>query len=405
MRQKMIKTLLVALLIFSATASLYCQNNYASNVRTTVSDQEKLFIHYDIVVNDGSKFFKVDLKLTYEGETIEPNPNNLYGDFGRAMTPGNKIIYWNYGDEFGGDVNKIEVEVFAYKEVEPKALFKKSTISNNGFAPCEIIFITQSSNADKFEWDFGDASSGIENISYEDNPVHTFNEGGSYTIRLTAINTRLELEDTFLETIIIKEHGATQSDFQIAGYDHKAPVTIQFKNNSKNTDHFYWDFGDPGSGKKNNTSSSENPEHKFVSGGKYMVELTSSNSVSGLSDKMSKEVIIIHKNSGNSDYQKHKTLKFVLLAGGLVALGTSTVTWLNSNKYYDQYKTATTDAADLRNKSTTNRTISAIALGVSAVCFVNVYIQAKKQSEAERVVSFGITPVKNGGVVTLSYNF
>ena len=46
--------LLLLLFIYQLSSG---QNNYATNVRTTISEEKKLFINFDIVSNDGSKYF------------------------------------------------------------------------------------------------------------------------------------------------------------------------------------------------------------------------------------------------------------------------------------------------------------------------------------------------------------
>ncbi len=46
-----------------------------------------------------------------------------------------------------------------------------------------------------------------------------------------------------------------------------APAKIKFKNESKKAEEFYWDFGD------GDTSSVDNPEHKYLMSGNYTVEL------------------------------------------------------------------------------------------------------------------------------------
>lgn len=47
----------------------------------------------------------------------------------------------------------------------------------------EVTFSNFSQNATSYEWDFGDG-----NASTEENPVHTYSQGGDYVVELTAIN-------------------------------------------------------------------------------------------------------------------------------------------------------------------------------------------------------------------------
>lgn len=102
--------LLSFLLPFVAINSCYSQDtNYASNIQTTISDGKKLFINYDIVSNDGSKYFHVVLELMYQGTLVKPSPNNLFGSLGHAITFGNKVIYWDYENDFNQNNETLDI--------------------------------------------------------------------------------------------------------------------------------------------------------------------------------------------------------------------------------------------------------------------------------------------------------
>ncbi|SNR57923.1 PKD domain-containing protein [Lutibacter agarilyticus] len=59
---------------------------------------------------------------------------------------------------------------------DPMAEF---TFAITGRAPVSVQFVNQSKNAEIFNWDFGDGTT-----STEENPVHTYNEGGPYIVTL-----------------------------------------------------------------------------------------------------------------------------------------------------------------------------------------------------------------------------
>ncbi len=63
---------------------------------------------------------------------------------------------------------------------DPIASFQYE-VSEDNFL--EITFINYSQNATSFAWEFGDGET-----STEKDPVHTFPETGSYTVKLTATN-------------------------------------------------------------------------------------------------------------------------------------------------------------------------------------------------------------------------
>ena len=57
------------------------------------------------------------------------------------------------------------------------------SVENNGCeGPCPISFTNQSIEAVSYHWDFGDG-----HISCDENPVHTYESAGTYTVTLRAI--------------------------------------------------------------------------------------------------------------------------------------------------------------------------------------------------------------------------
>lgn len=396
------------------------ETNYATNTRTTFSDEKKLYINFDIVSNDGSKYFHVVLELIYQGTPVKPNPNNLFGAHGHAITPGNKVIYWDYENDFSQDINKLEVNVFAWREKEPQAKFKSTTESGNFFAPCKINFSNYSENSDRYEWNFGDAGSGIENSSFEENPSHNFKNGGRYTISLTAYNTNLNLNNTYYETIVVKEHESTIADFKIIGFENlkkqSVPITIEFKNLSVNADGFSWDFGDPQSGRNKNTSTEADPSHRYKNPGQYKIELTARNSFSGLSSAKTMDIVLPGKpmretedsaTPTSSEYEKHKKIKTIWLASTITTATAGTVLLLKSISLHSDYKSATStaDAVDIKNKYKKLDILYPLAFGTAALSGVMTGIHAKKQADAKVRIGFHATPLDDGGLITLSLNF
>jgi len=388
----------------------FAQDNYAINIRTTITDEQKFFINYDIVDRDSSNYFNVVLILTYEGQQVEPDLNNLYGSYGHGITPGNKVIYWNYAGEFDKDINKMAAQVFAYKENEPLAGFEPIPARGNFFAPCEIRFMNNSLYSDRYEWDFGDPGSGVGNTSNEGNPIHTFRKSGRYNVSLTAFNTRLNLENTIYETIDIKEYEPTVADFSIIGIDdinnQKLPARISFKNNSVNADYFNWDFGDPNSGNYRNTSTEKNPSHRYRNPGVYTIELTAKSRISGLSSTKTAELNL--QGSPSSALEKYKKMKTVWLASTLATAGLGGILYLRANSLYNhEYHEATTtqEAIDIREKIQSLDKIYPFAFAAAVFSGIEVIIQSKKQADAEAQLGLQAVPVNEGGIVKLTYNF
>jgi len=70
---------------------------------------------------------------------------------------------------------------------EPQAVF--SYDAGDQIATEKILFFNHSIDADEYLWDFGDG-----NTSKQENPVHIYAEGGSYSVVLKAINRRYTSE-------------------------------------------------------------------------------------------------------------------------------------------------------------------------------------------------------------------
>ena len=118
-----------------------------------------------------------------------------------------------------------------------------------------VHFQNLSVNADSFIWDFGDGETSAEN-----NPVHSYDDIGEYTVSLIAFNEYGN--DTSFATIQICVSPTASFDFLQNGFE------ISFLNNSTTFDSCSWDFGD-GDG-----SINTNPVHTYSNEGEYNVILT-----------------------------------------------------------------------------------------------------------------------------------
>jgi PKD repeat protein len=78
---------------------------------------------------------------------------------------------------------------------DPVACFTLS--NNNCTAPCTISFTNCSTNADTYEWDFGDGSATAATLS----PTHQYNAPGTFEVSLTATNATGS--DNTTETVTI----------------------------------------------------------------------------------------------------------------------------------------------------------------------------------------------------------
>lgn len=136
-----------------------------------------------------------------------------------------------------------------------------------------VQFTNQSVNAESYSWDFGDGTS-----STEMNPLHIYNHSGPYTVCLTVRNDCGT--DVVCQNLRIQCTGP-EALFSYIAEDYE----VTFKNDSRDADHFFWDFGD------GNSSIAENPQHIYLIAGDFIVRLIASNECG--SDTIQKTVTIV----------------------------------------------------------------------------------------------------------------
>ncbi|PLW97924.1 MAG: hypothetical protein C0593_07140 [Marinilabiliales bacterium] len=203
------------------------------------------------------------------------------------------IWIWNFGDgntsqeqnpeHLYENAGMYDVKLISSNEFGTDTIFKSNYIivNNPVFAPSvfftanpenitpgqEVVFSDLTvNNPDYWRWDFGDGT-----ISENRNPVHTYNEYGSYTVSLYASNAAGE-DSLEIENLI------TVLDYPVASF--KAYVTVgyfpfevDFYDQSEWATQWHWDFGD------GQTSEAQNPTHIFQHEGEYDISLTVSNAL------------------------------------------------------------------------------------------------------------------------------
>lgn len=168
---------------------------------------------------------------------------------------------------------------------------KISANTYEGYAPCEIIFTDASRNyPTSWYWDFGDNTS-----STEQNPKHTYEKPGVYSLMLIVGNT------AGFDTMIVADRVmittappvAKFSSDSIKGY---APLQINFTDQSQNSPtSWLWSFGD------GSTSTEQHPNHTYAQTGTYTISLKVCN-VTGCDSLVMVDYIIIEdKNAGIND--------------------------------------------------------------------------------------------------------
>lgn len=168
-----------------------------------------------------------------------------------ASTP---VLQWT-GDKDLHSINLVSQGV--------SASFTASPVS--GIAPLGVQFTdTSSGSVATWQWNFGDGQ-----VSSSQNPMHTYNSPGVYSVSLTV--TGASGSDTETRANYITVYTAINANFVANQVSGVAPLAVTFTNQSSGDfTNSLWNFGDGG------TSSLTNPSHTYSVGGTYTVSLTAS---------------------------------------------------------------------------------------------------------------------------------
>ncbi len=196
------------------------------------------------------------------------NPNHT---FLAAGTFSVKLVASN---SFGSDSLIKQSYITVNSSVPVAAFTANKTTVNQGD---EIVFSDQSTNLPtSWLWDFGDGST-----STLQNPSHTFLTAGIYTVELTVSNN-FGSDSQIKQSYVVVNSLVPVAAFSANKTTIKQGDNIIFSDQSTNSPtSWLWDFGD------GETSSLQNPSHKYLTAGIYTVRLKISNSF-GL-DSLTKE--------------------------------------------------------------------------------------------------------------------
>lgn len=207
-----------------------------------------LVVHYD----DQSTNNPSSWSWTFEGGTpptsTQQNPTVTYN------TAGTWNVSLTVANTAGNDT--YTVNNFITVEEGPSASFD---FEIDEFT---VDFTNESTNADTYLWNFGDGET-----STQTNPLHVYDEDGTYTVTLTASSDCGS--DTYTVTITILTPPEAFFDADIV--EGCAPLTVQFYNeSSSNSEDFEWSF--PGGSPS--TSTDFEPVVTYNNDGSFPVTLT-----------------------------------------------------------------------------------------------------------------------------------
>ncbi len=196
--------------------------------------------------------------------STEQNPMHTYyvaGNYTVNLTVGN-------GNGTNSKFAKITASVKPETLVPVVPVANFSTNLTEGYAPLSIQFTDLSKNATGWKWYFGDGTN-----STEQNPVHTYNKTGKYTITLTANNAAGSNTIAKYGYInIISDMKIPVADFSVSQTSGSTSLNISFTDNSTGSPKAWkWYFGD------GTNSTEQNPVHTYNKTGKYTVSLVVTN--------------------------------------------------------------------------------------------------------------------------------
>jgi len=206
-----------------------------------------------------------DLEITFQDGSIGQLPNVAW--------------FWDFGD---GNIstNQDPVHTYTMPGVYDVCLIVANECRNDTFCqqinvtcPAPLVSFIQASDnlevtfsnttvggAFEFAWDFGDG-----NTSTFENPLHTFEEPGTYPVCLTATNICGSASSCQVVTVVCP---ASDANFGISADG----LSVQFTDSSNNDPlTILWDFGDGGQ------STQANPLHNYTDYGTYTVCFTVTN--------------------------------------------------------------------------------------------------------------------------------
>ncbi len=139
---------------------------------------------------------------------------------------------------------------------------------SSGPFPLKVKFTDKSTGSPtSWYWKFGDGTT-----STASNPTHTYSKAGKYTVSLSVKNAAGSNTKTINNYIVITAPKKPVAAFTATPTSGIAPLTVKFTDKSTNIPNSWsWKFGD------GNTSTVQDPSHKYVKKGTYTVSLTVKN--------------------------------------------------------------------------------------------------------------------------------
>lgn len=247
----------------SATDSHGCTSNTVS-INITVSAP----LVVDVTANPNNVCPGEEVQLTPSITAGGGPPYLITLEDGTVVTPPVSIYpqQSGYYTLYVKDVCGSTAHDSVYITVHPLPIVQFNSDTVSGCEPLTVTFHPQvSSPGQSYVWNFGDGSQ--TEISFDQNPVHTFNNDGLYDITLTITNSH-GCVNSYTYQDMIRVYPTPDARFTFSPL---IPSIIDpeviFTNLSTDANMYIWSFGD------GDTSNAQNPYHWYHQIGNYLVEL------------------------------------------------------------------------------------------------------------------------------------
>jgi len=250
---------------YSCTLEGLNEGTYVVNVSTNVNKQSVVIISN--LKSQSTPSIKSIIKGCPPNQVVDEKTSNVLNSIIEMQyNDGESLRFTAFLNSFNAIVELIPTsnQTISFNFSPPTADFvaDQTNITEGG----TISFTDQSTdNPTSWNWNFGDGNS-----SSEENPSHTYDNAGVYTVALTVSNDYGTDTETKIDYIIVGT--PPTADFIADQTNITEGGIISFTNQSTNNPTTWdWDFGD------GNSSSEENPSHTYVNVGVYTVSLTVTN--------------------------------------------------------------------------------------------------------------------------------
>jgi PKD repeat protein len=229
------------------------------------------------------------------------------------LSTGNPTSWsWNFGDGVGTSIAKNPSYTYSASGAYTVTLTTTNTYGSNeetkvdyinvtvpttltadfvgnptsGDAPLTVHFTDLSSgNPTSWVYDFGDGISSI----WEQNPSHTYNQPGNYTVMLAVsdagLNVGYEVKSNYITVTGQTVNTPPTADFTYTAIGLSVDFTDQSTDSDGSVVAWSWNFGDGA------TSTAQNPSHTYAASGAYSVTLIVTDD-DGAMDTTSKTVTV-----------------------------------------------------------------------------------------------------------------